>query len=302
MSKLELRIFDGTRQLFTAPAKFLVTITDGHQTQHVRDYFEASQLIFDLPFFDNFGDEYSVVVWADGYRQAGFMPVPLSDRFTKTLDVMLIDNDPGFSFVNARWDAASAAYPFIAHGVDNPTGAARYDALLDQHEKSLACLLNLGEAMSQISLAQGTPLDYIKQLRWDGDFAPAQDRCFAWCDPKLIDLVKEADAAGLFAEELNPGLFHPGSTSSWKQIQFGEANVQLTFHEHDTAVIDGLTCIMVEPDIDYYKDLAAHGLYEVIPNALTKSLTEPVDVYVLRWMAGRMAGIPEFAPLYTVTS
>ena len=301
MSKLQLRIFDGTRQIFSAPAKFLVTITDGHQTQHVRDYFDSSQLDFDLPFYDNAADLYSVIVYADGYRQCGFMPVQLSDKFTKTLDLMLIADDPGFSFVNARWDAVSAKYPFLGAGVDEGTAAERYDQLLDQHEESLACLLNLCEAMSQIQLAQGTPLDYIKQLRWDGDWAPRQDRCFAWCDPKLIDLVKEADAAGLFAEELNPGLFHPGSTSSWKQIEFGEANVQLTFHEHDTQVIDGVTCVMVEPDIDYYKDLGAHGIFEVIPNALTKSLTDPVEVYVLRWIAGRMAGIPEFAPLYTLT-
>jgi hypothetical protein len=229
------------------------------------------------------------------------VPVPLSDDYTKTLDIMLISNNPGFSFVNARWEAALAKFPFLGNGVDHAAGAARYDQLLDQQEKSLACLLNLGEAMSQIQLAQGTPLDYIKQVRWDVPYAPAQDRFFAWCDPKLIDQVKEADAAGLFAEELNPGLFHPGATSSWKQIQFGEANVQLTFHEQNTLEIDGVTCVMVEPDIDYYKDLFAHGLLEVIPNALTKSLTEPAEVYVLRWIAGRMAGVPDFAPLYTIT-
>lgn len=302
MSKLELRIFDGSRQPFSAAAHFLVTITDGNMQQRIRNYYDSNHIVFDdLPFFDNLGDDYSVVVYADGYRQAGFMPVLLSDHYTKTLDIMLIANDPGFSFVNARWEAASAKYPFIGHGLENATGATRYDHLLDQHEKALACLLNLGEAMSQIHLAQGTPLDYIKQLCWDGPLAPAQDRFFAWCDPKLIDQVKEADAAGLFAEELNPGLFHPGATSSWKQIQFGEANVQLTFHEQETQVIDGMTCVLVEPDIDYYKDLGAHAIFEVIPNALTKSLTEPTEVYVLRWIAGRMAGVPDFAPLYTVT-
>jgi hypothetical protein len=243
-----------------------------------------------------------VLVFADGFKQAGFMPVTLSNQFMRTLDIMLIPNDPGFSFVNARWDAAVAQYPFIGHGVDNAAGAARYDMLLDQHEQSLACLLNLSEAMSQISLAQGTPLNYIKQLRWDAPFAPAQDRIFAWCDPTLIDQVKNAASAGLFAAELNPGLFHPGSTSSWKQIQFGEANVQLTFHENDHTVIDGLDCIMVEPDIDYFKDLGAHAIFEVIPNSLTHSLTNPTEVYVLRWIAGRQAGVPEFAPMYTITS
>ena len=301
MSKLQLRVFDGTRRLFSSPANFLITITDGNQKQHIRDYYPDNDIVFDLPFFDNFGDRYSVVIWAEGYRQAGFAPVLLSDSFTKTLDIMLVPNDPGFSFVDARWESASVEYPFLAAGVDNATGAARYEVLLDQNEKSLACLLNLSEAMSQISLAQETPLQYIKELRWDPPYAPAQDRFFAWCDSRLIDQVKDAAAAGKFTVENNPGLFHPGATSSWKQIEFGEANVQLTFHENEKTVISGVDCIMVEPDIDYYQDLGAHALLEVVPNAVTHSLTDPVQVYVLRWIAGRMAGIPEFAPIYTIT-
>jgi hypothetical protein len=157
------------------------------------------------------------------------------------------------------------------------------------------------EAMSQIALAQGTPLDYIKQVRWDAPYAPAQDRFIGWCDVGLIDQVKVAGAAGKFAAEDAPGLFHPGATSSWKQIQFGEANVQLTFHENDKMVIGGVKCVMIEPDIDYYRDLGAHAIFEVIPNGLTHSLTEPSEVYVLRWIAGQTAAIPEFAPMYTIT-
>jgi hypothetical protein len=302
VSKLQLRVFDGTRQLFSAPAQFLVTLTDGNRTQQIRDYYQANDITFDLPFFDNFGDNYTVVVWAKGYKQAGFTPVTLSDQYLKTLDIMLIPNEPGFSFVDARWDPARLLYSFLGSDVDNATGAARYDNLLDQTPKSLACLLNISETMSQIALSQGTPLDYIKQLRWDAPYAPAQDRFYAWCDSRLIDQVKNAAAAGEFAVENNPGLFHPGATSSWKQIQFGEANVQLTFHENDTMIIGGVDCLMVEPDIDYYQDLAAHALLEVIANALTHSLTDPTEVYVLRWIAGRTAGIPEFAPIYTITS
>src|SRR5438477_4695229 len=122
MSKLELRIFDGSRQPFSAPADFLVTIFDGNQEERVRRSFQNNQLIFDLPFFDNAGDKYRVIVSTDGYKQAGFHPVVLSDKFTRTLDIMLIHDDPGFSFVNARWEAVSAAYPFLANGVDNATG------------------------------------------------------------------------------------------------------------------------------------------------------------------------------------
>ena len=42
---------------------------------------------------------------------------------------------------------------------------------------------------------------------------------------------------------------------------------------------------MVEPDIDYYQDLGADAILEVIPNALTHSLTDPTEVYVLCWIA-----------------
>jgi hypothetical protein len=300
LSKLELRIFDGSRQLFSAPANFLVTIIDGNQKQLFRDFLTSNAKSFDLPFYDNFGDKYRVIVSTDDYKQAGFFPVVLSNKYIRALDIMLVPNDPGFSFVNARWESASAKYPFLANGVENAIGAARYDMLLDQQERSLACFLNLVEAMGQINLSHGTPLSYIKQLRWDAPFAPAQDRFFAWCDPELINQVKIAAAARQFA--VAPAGLHPGATSSWKQVQFGEANVQLTFHENDHQLIDGVSCIMVEPDIDYYQDSEAHILFEVVPNALTHSLTDPVEVYVLRWMAGQQSGMAEFAPIYTITS
>jgi hypothetical protein len=301
LGKLQLRIFDGTRQLFAAPADFLVTIIDGNQNQLVRREYSQNDLVFDLPLFGDTRDKLSVVVWTKGFKQAGFYPVVLSNQYLKILDLMLIPDVSGFSFVGARWDAVNARYAFLGNGADPVAGAKRYDDLLDQAEESLACLLNLCEAMSQIFLPQGTPMDYIKQLRWDAPYAPAQDRMYAWCDRRLIDQVKAAAAAGEFAAENNPGLFHPGATSSWKQIQFGEANVQLTFHENNEAVIDGIDCVMVEPDIDYYKDPGAHAIFEVIPNALTHTLTDPREVYVLRWIAGQTAGMQAFDPMYTIT-
>ena len=314
MSKLLLRIYDGSRQLFTASAKFLVTITDGNQTQQFRDYVSGNLTEFDLPFFDNFGDNYSVVVWADGYQQAGFTPVKLSDGADTILDVMLITQDPGFSFANASWDAVFAAYPFIlgANDSNNPASLAaakqRYGDFLDQQEKPLACFLNICEAMSQIIFSPGTPaqctpLSYLKQFYWSqsaqDSLAPAQDRFYVWCDLKLMDQIKTRPK--MFAAELNPQVFHPDATASWKQIQFGEANVQFTFHGKTVEQIGGVDCVILEPDIDYYKDLGAHALLEVIPNALTHSLTDPAQVYVLRWIAGRRGGMPDFNPLYTIT-
>ncbi len=121
----------------------------------------------------------------------------------------------------------------------------------------------------------------------------------------MIGDVRAAVGHG-FSQEPNPQAWgHAGATESYKQTQFDVANVQLTFHGTDTAILtddhnNEIPCVKIEPDIDYYKDVAAHGLLEVIPNWLTKGLTDPKVVYALRWMATRREGLPEFDPLYTI--
>ena len=152
--------------------------------------------------------------------------------------------------------------------------------------------------MEQIFLPSGSPLDYFRQLIWDGSMQ--QDRFFGYAEASLLDQVREAARQGHFRSEAGSFIFHPGATSSYKQVQFGEANVQITFHEEDRRTIGGVDCIKAEPDIDYYKDLGAHAILEVIPNSFTGSLSDPRQVYILRWTAGRRAGIPEFDPLYTI--
>lgn len=301
MSKLNLRIFNGRRQQFNEATKVLITIVDGYQKTILRDYRGLNSLLFEVPFHDNFGDNHSVVAYADGFRQAGFFPVKLSDAYETTLDIMLVPDNPGFSFASARWDTVFARYPFLGGEVDNDSAKSRYEELLEA-ELPLACLLNLFEAMGQIHLGEGTPLSFIRQIRWDR--RPVKDRFYAYCDPALIAQVQAAAKKNLFAQEPAPSVFHPGATRSWKQIQFGEANVQLTFHEglNDQQKIGDVICVTMESDVDYYKDLGAHTFLELAVNGLTHSLTDPVDVYVLRWMAGRQAGLPEFAPLYTLTS
>lgn len=298
-STLTINVFDGTRKPFVSGTNILYRITDGNQNQILLKEVPAASLTAKgLPFYDNAGDNYSVVVSADEYRQAGFFPVKLSPRQPVTLDLMLVPKDPQFNFADAPWDSIKTQLPFIADGVSDADGKDRYGQEMENKPKSLASLFNLTSAMKQIFLPQGAPLDYFKQIIWDDTFA--QDRFFAWCDPALIDQVKQAEAQGEFTREPAPWLLHPGSTSSWKQVQFGEANVQLTFHEKDMKKIGNQQYVMVEPDMDYYKDPGAHALLEVLPNTITHGLSDPVMVYVLRWIAGRKAGIPEFNPPYTI--
>jgi hypothetical protein len=302
-STLKLNVFDGSRQPISADQKLLFTITDGNAKQLVRDFY-PSGTTFDVPFYDNFGDNYTVVAFLDGYDQAGFTPVKCSPQSPQSVDIMLLRKNASFNFASARWDDLATANPLLsgilAHdAADDGAARDRYTQLMENRPAVLACLFNISTAMAAINLPAGNPLQYFKELIWDDTMA--QDRFFGYADPALYDQVKLAATHGAFSRELGFGAFHTGATDSYKQIQFGEANVQLTFHANDTKLIDGVTCIKMEPDIDYFKDLLAHALLEVIVNGISGNLTDPRQVYVLRWIAGRHAGVPDFNPPYLIT-
>ncbi len=300
---LKVNLFSGARTPLPAGTRALLNVRNGNQQQvNLPDngFFTSANIeITGLPFYDNFGDNYAVVASADGYEQAGFYPIALKPATPAVVDVMLVGNNATFNFRNARWSALAPQYATLlrAGAADDASAADRYGQLLENHAPVLACYFNLVTAMGQVQLPVQTPLAYIKELVWD---QMQQDRFFAWADPALIEQVSRAADQGEFSPEPGTAIFHPGATRSWKQIQFGEANVQLTFHENDRKTIGGTQCVLVEPDIDYYKDLAAHALLEVVTNALTHSLTDPRQVYVLRWIAGRHAGVPNFEPPYTL--
>jgi hypothetical protein len=292
-------LYDGTRNPIQG-ADFLIRIFDGFQNLLFDKERPAPTTVFRLPYRDNLQDNCTVLASGNAHVDAGFTPVKLSLKVVASLDLMLLDDKADFKFL--AWDKLNTADPlvsaFISVGSSDAEARTHYDDLRKNRPAALASLLNLTTAMKAIQLPSKSPLDYFKEILWDESLA--QDRFFGYADKSLVDQVRRAAMDGEFAPEPNPGLFHPDATSSFKQIQFGEANVQLTFHEKDTMKIDGAECIKVEPDMDCYKDLGAHTLLEVIPHAVTHGRTDPKKVYVLRWIAGKHAGVPEFAPPYTI--
>jgi len=298
---LTVNVFSGARTPFPAKKKILLTVTDGNQKQVHRDFHRASSITLQgLPFYDNFGDNYTVLASADGYGQAGITPVKLSPRVEAIADIMLLSRKADFQFHDARLETLQVTRPefwrVLTAGA-GPIANDRYTGLMEDKPDALACLLNLFTAMEQIHLPDRTPLHYLREIIWD---KCGPDRFFGWADRALVDQVVRCAEEKKFVPEPGVALFHPGATRSYKQVQFGEANVQLTFHENDRRTIDGVDCVMVEPDIDYYRDLLSHALLEVAVNSLTHSLSDPRNVYVLRWMAGRHAGVPNFEPPYTL--
>jgi len=298
---VNVSIFNGARQPMDRAVQILLTVRDGSQNQLFRNFVDGPNITLELPFHNNFADNYSIVAFADGYEQAGFQPVGIAPSVPTRLDLMLLARNGDFHFAGAQWSDVLAERPLLARIFEaSVTGSApdAYADLMETHPERLACLLNLTAAMQQILLPQGTPLDYFKTFDLP---ALAPDRVFGYADARLVDQVRLAAQQGEFDKQPAIDLsLHGDATSSFKQIQFGEGNVQLTFHEKNRREIDGIDCVYVELDIDYYKDPAAHQLLEVIPNGLTGNVTNPRVVYVLRWIAGRHAGVPEFDPLYTI--
>jgi len=298
---ITLRLFDGTRNALPDGSELLIRISDGAQHQLVNHFFKRSSLEFKVPFVDNFTRNYTVLTTAVGYRDAGFFPVVLSPTLPASVDLMLVPKKAQYGFLG--WNDLTTKYTrmsdFLCCGSPDD-GQRNYEKLLRDKPAALASLLNLTAAMSAIHLPQGTPLDYFRRIEWDESLA--QDRFFGFADEAIVHQVETAASQGVFEREPAPGLFHRDATSSFKHLQFGEANVQLTFHEKTLETIVGVPCVRVEPDIDYYKDLAGHTLLEVVPNALSHGLTDPQVVYALRWIAGRHAGVPEFDPSYTLNA
>jgi hypothetical protein len=187
--------------------------------------------------------------------------------------------------------------------VEDAAAQQRYADLQANKPAPLACFMNLITAMNGIGIGAGkTPLDYLKEIKWDDSFA--QDRFFGYIDPAMIPAVEATALDGEFAEEKDPGVLHPGATLSYKQTEYDYSNVQLTFHQNpeDLKMIDGLECVLFEPDMDLYKDLLDHGVLEVLPNLLTHGLTDPVDILSLRWLDTNDAHEPPFDPCYTLSA
>jgi hypothetical protein len=138
---------------------------------------------------------------------------------------------------------------------------------------------------------------------WDAKLMQ-QDRFYAYADAQLVDQVVLAAQQGKFAPQTLLSLTHKGATRSYKHKQFGEANVQFSFHEDDRKEIElpggKVSCVKVELDMDYHSDPLSHLLLEGIGNAISGGDTDPRQIYVLRWIAGWRAGVPEFRPPYTI--
>jgi hypothetical protein len=311
-TNLKINLFDGKREPFPTNVDVLIHVFNKNSPdEEVGTVFKKGQnfLFKDLPFYESPQDDFRVTVSASHYYDAGFFPITMPKNDTRELNLMFVPKPYRFVFNRSAWGQLSANRPelftLLTAGANDDVAKARYEQLMNQGPAALAALLNITTALGDIRLPRDsgtTALSYYKDVIWDpaGPEAPQQDRFYAHATTDLIDQVVAAAAQGDFEKEPLAGSIHPGATRSYKQVQFGEANVQITFLEN-AASPPGL--VKVETDIDYYQDPISHALLEFIPNHFTKGKTSPVMAYALRWIAGQENGsVPDFDPLYIITS
>jgi hypothetical protein len=311
-----VNIFNGQRIPLGA-TRLLLTALDGRHRNVVRTFVDRSSIeLTSLEVRDNLEDNYTVLVSAKDHSDAGFTPIKVSSKQQQVLDLMMLRRQATFLFHSfddiARRPDLHDLHAFLCG--DTPADArSLYERLVDDDKPALACLLNITTALEQMKLAPAAGLDQNPLRSFKAlHSAPRQDRVFAWVDARFLARVRETrdsqGANGLSRLTSAPATLHPGATDSYKQTDFGEGNVQLTFHEGETRTMDGVECMKVEVDIDYFKDTAAHIMLEVVPAMLkekiygkdsAKSLTDPRVVYGLRWIAGRRIG-RDFEPPYTI--
>ena len=307
---IRLNLVDGGRAPFPENVSMLVRVLDGSKKQVAWQVVKgATVLIPQLPFHDNLDDLYTVIVHADGYEDAGVYPVRVRAGHLVDAYLMLLPRGGRFHFSPWSGIPGSAVHSLLTNGATGDP-AARYNSTMEAHPAELGALLTIGTAIAGIPLVGGgSPFDCYWEVIWD---LPMPDRFWAWVDAGLAQRIADLAAVHSVAEEADAAHWHPGvpgrvapATRSWKEIRFDMANVQLTFHESDRKTVplgggQSVQCVIVEPDIDYYKDLLSHGLGEVLPNLLTGNKTDPRMDYLLRWMDMHQEGLGEFSPPCTI--
>jgi len=303
--QLRLNVFDGTRRPIAGDLDLLITIRDGNQKQLFRDEFKGPSINFPVKFHNNLADRYTVLADANNYVGAGFFPVEVSKNHPNVLDLMLLPKHGEFDFTEASWANLEAnhnsIFNMLSSGTTPDDAETRYEEFKQASPGSLAAFFNVTTAARDVNLPDGKALSYLKEMIWDEE-RMGEDRFFIYADARLVEQVEQAAAQGEFQSQPGLDINHPGATSSYKQKQFGEANIQFSFHENDKKDVAGVPCVKVELDMDYFKNLVAHLFLEVLPHRVSNGKTDPRQIYLLRWIAGRHAGVPEFDPPYTIGS
>ena len=98
-ASIMVNVFDGTRQPLTTNKQLLIRVIDGNQKEQSASFYDGPSVLFkEVPVFDNFGDNYTVIVSAKGFLDAGFTPVRIRPGTVQVVDLMLLPRNSAYNF------------------------------------------------------------------------------------------------------------------------------------------------------------------------------------------------------------
>ena len=204
-----LNVYDGKRQLLDKSVHWSAQAIDGRSLNERKTLtfpnLSGGSVLLNVPFFDNFGDDYTIIVNADGFEMGAWRPVKVSKLAPVTMDILLLPKKGALHFAGATWDKLSAV---AAQCRENDPRLplpprrlprAMYAGGFEKRPASIGCFLNLVTAMADMQLPSGkNALDYYWNVCW-----PAGRPKHSGLDPA----VRQRDEAGPLLLLRGPG--HP---------------------------------------------------------------------------------------------
>jgi hypothetical protein len=304
---LRIRVEDGNHQPFKDGVPIDISAYDRKKDLMYRSTVDERTAQEYLPFV-NLSDQVAekVVIFKRGFHEVTFHISELAEGVS-SLNIMLVPLNGDFDFRSSHWQSIrghrSQLHALMVGHESDSIVAARWEALIERQPMRAAAFLIISNALSEPARSEGNLLQYYKEVVWDSSMA--QDRFFAYAAYRPLVAAMEARVAhGTWDVDRHFKSLHKGlaelpdseATSSYKETDLRWANVQVTLHEHNHEVIDGVDCVLVETDMDYYKNPIMHDGLEVGLNMITGSKTDPRKVFFLRSLAEQFAGWPQFSP------
>ena len=297
--ELTLHFFNGSREPLKN-RRVTVSAINGRGRFLGTQQTDKESLTLALPLSGDFiADQFTLNASAKGYRDAGHIGVRPAGGFSQgTLHLMLMEREARILF------RKPAEWPPEWREMKEKVGAELIP-FGEKFDLRAACLLNVLEAirllpeggrllraMQRIPCVAGN-----EQSRGKREEGILQDRALLNVDADMEAAVKEQEGKGLSkASGAAHGAPQPDETvTSFKEDRFPEANLQFTFFKNQKR-------LYADIDMDYFRDGFSHGIFELFPNTVFGSRTDPRKIYALRWMASRNSGSTEFAPPYVLAT
>ena len=218
MAQIDVTLFDGSGNRLTRPkGDILLSVRDGRQTSFHREFVKGPTVTVRTEFPTARRTLHVVLASMKGHRDAGFMPVTVTETGVTPVNLMLLPRQPAFAFASfaAIQDRHAALGRLLSRSFGNGA-AAQFETLQSGTTRApLACLLNIVESLDVLALQNqkhGTLVNYIDRL----DLTPAlawlrQDRFFAWVDETIEDAIT---TSGLFKRRPMRSIRAQGSATS----------------------------------------------------------------------------------------